>query len=255
MRTFAIANQKGGVAKTTSTYNIATLKALKNKRVLMVDLDPQASLTVACGMYKDDRGNKDITGIMSKTNIDPMECAYQVDATELENLFIIPSHLSLATREMSLITMPAREKRLKKALDVLAGYFDFCFIDCPPQLSILLTNALVASDGVLIPCKTDYLSWKGLNYLIGTINGVQADKDLNPELEISGIFGTLFEKNVKDQQDILALIQDFQGIPFLGAVKKSVDTSREIYKGLPVVLTHKSCQVSLAYKEIERKIK
>lgn len=254
MKTFAIANQKGGVGKTTSTYNLSTLKAIKGKRVLMVDLDPQASLTVACQMYKDDREGKDITGLMTKKQIDPTECTYSVDVTGLDNLFLIPSHLSLATTEMQLITMPARERKLKKALDQLDEYFDYCFIDCPPQLGILLTNALIASDSVIIACKTDYLSFCGLNYLMDTIHGVQEESELNPNLEIAGIFGTMYEKNVKDQKDIFDLIQNYENIPYLGTVKKSADAYRDIYNGIPVVINHKSCQVSIGYREIEKNI-
>ncbi len=252
MKTFVLTNQKGGVAKTTACYNLATIKAQEGKRVLMVDLDPQASLTISCGMEKDyDKLN--ICGLFERVPKDPFDCTYTVDALGMDNLYIIPSDIDLAEREMELITFSAREKKLKRALEKLAPLFDYCFIDCPPQLSILMINGLVAGDEVIIPCKTDYLAYKGINALLSTINRVQTDPDMNPDLKIAGIIATIYEQQVKDQRDVWDLLHELDA-PFLGTIKKSADTPRAVYQGLPVVIAQKRSETARAFIEIASKI-
>jgi len=253
MKIIALANEKGGVAKTTSCYNLAWTKANEGKRVCMVDLDPQASLTISAGLNaaSEEYQGKN-TAALFDPKINPAECAYTVDASGLETLYIVPSNIGLARTEMELFTMSSREKRLKRALKKLESYFDYIFIDCPPQLGLLTINALTAADEVLIPCATNYLSYMGLQALLDTIKDFQNDPDLNPQLKIDGIIATRYTKRINDQRDVLELMQKLQ--PVVGIIKEATDVSREVYLGKPVVQTHPTSEPALEYVKIATQI-
>lgn len=256
MKTIAIANQKGGVAKTTTTYNIAAAKAMSGQRVLMIDLDPQASLTISCGMIPGaDEFNGYNTCNLFDGKTDPATCAFTVDKSGLENLYIIPSDIDLAVTETKLVIGRNTDVQLRKAVKKLEEYFDYCFIDCPPQLGTLLVNALVAADEVIIPVKTDYLAYKGLQALLDTIEDLRTgdgDRSLNPDLILLGIVATMFEKNVNDQKDVLYLLK--QKADILGIIKKAAIVNKYIIDGKPVVVANKRSEVAKAYIEISTNI-
>lgn len=247
MEIIALANQKGGVAKSTSTYNLAYLKALEGKQVLMIDLDPQGSLTIMCGMMP---GQTDFSTCSLLDGRDPFDCGYPVDKSGLENLYIIPSDIDLAETEQIMVGRTAREKILKKQLLKFKGEFDYIFIDCPPQLGILTTNALVAATKVIVPTKSEYLAYRGVRALKRSIQTVK--EEFNPDLVFHGFLISMYEGRVNDQRDLLEQFKK-EG-PIIGIVKKSADTYRNILDGIPVVKANPKCDVSISYAEISKEI-
>lgn len=258
MKITAIANQKGGVGKTTSTYNIAVARALASKgsRVLMVDLDPQSSLTISCGMEPGVGGIEEYnicrlfdTG--RKDSVNPTECCFTVDATGLENLYLLPSSLELAVSERNLSSTRNSDVKLYNSLRKLDGYFDYIYIDCPPQLGTLLSNALTVANEVVVPVKTDYLSYRGLKDLVDTIEGIQSgdgDKSLNPDLYFRGVIATMYKMSSNDHRDVLEMLRSKYNV--LGVVKDTVEVSRRVIEGLPVVLAAPNSDPACVYKAI-----
>lgn len=252
MRVIAVVNQKGGVGKTTTVYNLATALALNGKKVLMIDLDPQASLTLACGYDPDidDFKNSHISDILLGRTHSTDAC-FTIDAVagKTDNLFMIPSNFNLAKIEMELGNLPgSRQTRLKAALAPFENIFDFVIIDCPPQFGFLTINALVAATDCIIPTKVDYLSYKGLQNVLRTISDIQSDPHLNSGLILDGVVITFFRKNVKNEREMLDLIS--KSVNLLGIIKESADVGRFAPWGLPVVISSPKSDTAQSYFEI-----
>lgn len=221
----AFANQKGGVAKTTSTYNVGVSLAQKGKNTLIIDLDSQASLTISAGLEPFDYENT-IVNVLKKEGTPIAECTQSLQ----DNLTICTSRLELAQLEMEMIGRSMRETILKRALETVRGKYDFILIDCPPQLSILTINALACCDYVIIPVKTDYLAYRGVELLMESIADT---KDLiNPSISVLGVVATMFETRVKDDNEILQALQDKYNV--IGVVKKMAIAKKGIYSGQSV---------------------
>ena len=185
-RIIAIANQKGGVGKTTTAINLSACLAEAKQRVLVIDIDPQGNTTSGLGIAKDNVDNTIYEVMLQEIDISDAICK-----DIFENLDIIPSNVNLAGAEIELIGIEEKEYILKKAIDKVKKNYDFVLIDCPPSLSMLTINAMCAADTVLVPIQCEYYALEGLSQLIHTINLVQ-DR-LNPDLEIEGVVFTMYD--------------------------------------------------------------
>lgn len=242
-RIIAIANQKGGVTKTTTTFNISAALAAAGKRVLMVDMDSQASLTISAGLEPLEMEHT-ICDVLDKAPIQTKDSIVQLG--HISNLSIIPSIIDLAVLETELLARPAREKILARALAQVEKDYDFILIDCPPQLSILTMNGLCAAEEVIIPVKTDYLAYRGLTQLNDTINDMK--EYVNPKISVVGIIAALYEMNITEDKEILEkLIKEYNVI---GVIKKAAAAKKGIYDGVPVVLQNPNSPVAVEYMKI-----
>lgn len=185
-RTIVIANQKGGVGKTTTAINLSASLAEAEKKVLVIDIDPQGNTTSGFGIEKDEQENTIYELLLDECEIE--ECMI---VTEFDDLTIIPSNVNLAAAEIELVGIEEKEYILKKALDKVRDKYDFIIIDCPPSLSMLTINAMCAADTVLVPIQCEYYALEGLTQLIHTINLVK--ERLNPELEMEGVVFTMYD--------------------------------------------------------------
>ena len=226
MKVIAIANQKGGVAKTTTTHNLGVALAAQGKRVLLIDLDSQASLTISVGLEPLEV-EQTIVDVLRKEGLPLMECVQRLN----DRLHIVTSIIDLAPMEMELLSRASREKILDRALRPVREQYDFMLIDCPPQLSILTINALSCADGVLIPVKTDYLAYRGLTQLQDSIQEIQ--ELINPGLKVLGVIATLYDTRVADDREILSLLRKEYNL--LGVVKRLAVAKKGVYDGLAAV--------------------
>ena len=241
MKVIAIANQKGGVAKTTTTHNLGVALATKGKRVLLIDLDSQASLTISVGLEPLEV-KRTIVDVLRKDGVPVNECIERIS----DRLHIVTSIIDLAPMEMELLSRASREKILDRALRPVRGEYDFILVDCPPQLSILTINALSCADGVIIPVKTDYLAYRGLTQLQDSIREIQ--ELINPELKVLGVIATLYEKRVADDNEILAALKREYNL--LGVIKRLAVAKKGIYDGLAVVEQTPGSEISIEYNKI-----
>ena len=245
MKVIAIANQKGGVAKTTTTHNLGAALAAAGRNVLLIDLDSQASLTISVGMEPLEVP-KTIVDVLKKDGAPIRECVQKIN----DRLHIVTSIIDLAPMEMEMLSRASREKILDRALKPIKDSYDYILIDCPPQLSILTINALSCADGVLIPVKTDYLAYRGLTQLQDSIREIQ--ELINPDLKVLGVIATLYDARVSDDKDILALLKEEYNL--VGVVKRLAVAKKGIYDGLAVVEQAPSSEIAKEYTAIAKMI-
>ena len=229
-RVLAVANQKGGVAKTTTTINLAAVLAQEGKRVLLVDIDPQGNATNGLGIEKKP-GMRCIYDVM--INDYPLEKVCR--DTPVEGLTILPATIQLAGAEVELVPMIHRERLLKTALAEIVSRYDYVMIDCPPSLGLLTVNALTAADGVLIPVQCEYYALEGLGQLVNTIELVR--KHLNPKLEIYGALLTMQDPRTNLSNQVVDEVRRyFKEKVFAQAIYRNVRLSEAPSFGLPIHL-------------------
>ena len=244
-RIVAIANQKGGVGKTTTGINLAAALAEQGRRVLLIDLDPQGNATMGSGAAATQQGLYDVLfGEAEPRNaIAAVACGYDV----------LAAHADLSGAELELIQIPQRERRLRQALAPLQGDYHYIYIDCPPALSLLTVNALVAADAVLIPMQCEYYALEGLTALLGTIRRVRAQ--LNPALTIDGLLRTMFDPRnslaleVSDQ-----LTRHFGNQLFQTIIPRNVRLAEAPSHGIPVIQYDRASRGAQAYLALAAEI-
>jgi chromosome partitioning protein len=241
---FAVTNQKGGVGKTTSTVNLAASLADFGKKVLMIDLDPQGNATTGCGVDKNDIDSSSYEVLMAQVKAQ--------DATiKLEELGfdMIPTNADLTAAEVELLETKSREHRLRLALESSKDKYDYILIDCPPSLSMLTVNALVAAKGVLIPIQCEYYALEGLSSLLKTIERIK--QRANPTLEITGLLRTMYDaRNNLANQVSRQLVGHFQDKVFDAIIPRNVRLAEAPSHGLPVLNYDRSSRGAIAYKAL-----
>ncbi len=240
-RIIAIANQKGGVGKTTTSVNLSACLAQAGKKVLVVDCDPQGNTTSGLGIEKNELNCTLYHLIIGEKSLDET-----VRKTCVENLDILPSNINLAGAEVDLIGYDEREYILKNALIKPKAYYDFILIDCPPSLNVLTINALTAADSILVPIQCEYYALEGLTQLFHTINLVQ--RKLNPKLEIEGVVFTMYDPRTNLSMQVVEEVKEHLGSSvYRCIIPRNVRLSEAPSHGLPITLYDKKSKGAEGY--------
>ncbi len=248
-RIIAVANQKGGVGKTTTAINLSSSIALSGHRVLVIDLDPQGNLTSGVGQ----KGQRTEAGTIYEALLTDQAPEAFILKTSVENLSLIPSDRNLTGAEIELVSTANREQRLKRLTDALKGQFEFIFIDCPPSLGLLTLNALVAADAVLIPLHCEYFALEGLAELVGTMRRVRGA--LNPSLDIEGVLLTMYDDRTNLGQLVARDVREyFREKVFETIIPRNVRLGEAPSHGLPCVVYDARSRGAAAYNALAKEM-
>ena len=249
-RVLAVANQKGGVGKTTTAINVATSMAMSGCDVLLIDIDPQANLTSGVGLKNQRAAAGTVYEALTSDSVDPMAFVLK---TNVERLMLMPADRNLTGAEIELVTLPERERRLQRIIEPLRSRFEYIFIDCPPSLGLLTLNALVAADAVLIPLHCEYFALEGLADLVATLRRVRGA--LNPSLDIEGVLLTMYDDRTNLGQQVARDVREFfQDKVYHTVIPRNVRLGEAPSHGMPAVLYDTRSRGAEAYVSLAREM-
>jgi len=244
----AIANQKGGVGKTTTAVNLSSCLAYRGKRVLLIDNDPQGNTTSGLGVDKDSIRKSTYDIIINSESIKEV-----MISTVMDNLMLCPSNVNLAGAEVELVSMISRETRMKMALQEVKEEFDFIIIDCPPSLGLLTLNSLTAADTILVPIQCEYYALEGLSQLMNTVKLVQ--KHLNPRLDVEGVVLTMFDARTNLSIQVVEDVKKhFKNKVYRTVIPRNVRLSEAPSFGLPIIMYDPKSKGSECYMELAEEV-
>ncbi len=244
-RVIALANQKGGVGKTTTAINLGAALARSGQSALIFDFDPQANSSAGLGVRTEGASSYDVV-------ITGTRAADASVKTSVEGLMLIPATPSLAGAEVELVPMMAREFRLKRGLESIRNAYSYVLIDCPPSLGLLTVNALTAADEVIVPVQCEYLALEGLSQLIGTLDLVR--RNLNPQLKLTGLLLTMFDGRTNLSQQVADEVRNHFEETFKTVIPRSVRLSEAPSHGLPISQYDPASRASLAYDALAEEL-
>ncbi len=247
-RIIAVTNQKGGVGKSTTSINLAAGLAGNDKKVLLVDIDPQGNTTSGVGIEK-----HELTECVYNVLIEETDAKSVIVKSEFENLYVLPATIQLAGAEIELVSAFSRETRLKKSLNSLRDSYDYIIIDCPPSLGLLTVNALTASDSLIIPLQCEYYALEGLAQLISTVDLV--NNNLNPELIIDGVLLTMHDPRTNLSQQIIDEVRNFfPGRVFKTIIPRNIKLSEAPSFGMPIYEYNLKSKGAISYEKLTMEV-
>lgn len=243
----AIANQKGGVGKTTTSVNVSTILAKRNKKVLLIDADPQGNATSGVGIDK--KAEYSVYDVI----VNETSAEEAILETQIKNLKLCPSNINLAGAEVELVSMMSREYRLKEKIDAIKNNYDYIIIDCPPSLGLITLNSFAAADTVLIPIQCEYYALEGLGQLINTINLVK--KHLNTKLDIEGAVLTMYDARTNLSNQVVKEVKNYFGDKvYKTVIPRNVKLSEAPSYGMPITIYDPRSKGARCYEKLTKEL-